>query len=222
MLNAFSAYEHLVSGQQKPGDVSTIGWDLNQLNNINYEKVYKFSLLEPADKIITATLTWNKNFSNIYPFEPLPEKDNNLRLELWAVDSQNPTNSYLLDYSDSSIDNVEHIYALADPNFTNYEVIISTSNVLDQETINSTQRYGLAWNASVKEEDNNIFWYDLNSDGIVDSSDLIKLVDLFSNPKSAESYIIGDINPDGVIDKNDIEKILNNNNRQADWYIQNN
>ena len=222
MLNALGAYENLVSGQQKPGDVSTIGWDLNQLdNNINYEKIYKFSLLEPADKIITTTLTWNKNFNNIYPFEPLPEKDNNLRLELWAVDPLVPTNSYLLDYSDSSIDNVEHIYTLADPNFTNYEIIITISNNQDQKAINTIQRYGLAWNASIKEEEDNIFWYDLNSDGIVDSSDLIMLVDLFSGSKSPESYIIGDINIDGVIDKNDIEKILNNNNRRADWYITN-
>ena len=74
----------------------------------------------------------------------------------------------------------------------------------------------------MKEEEDSISWYDLNSDGIVDISDLNILIDLFSNPKSPESYIIGDINPDGVIDKNDIEKILDNNNRQADWYINNN
>ena len=147
----------------------------------------------------------------------------NLRLELWAVDSQDATNNYLLDYSDSSIDNVEHIYTLADPNFTDYEIIISTSDINDQKEINTIQRYGLAWNISIKEEEDSIFWYDLNSDGIVDSSDLtIMMVNFLSNSKSPESYIIGDINPDGVIDINDIEIILNYNNRQADWYIKNN
>ena len=224
MLNALSAYEHLVSGQQKPGNVSTIGWDLNQLdNNINYEKIYKFSLLEPANKIITTTLTWNKHFSNIYPFEALPEKDNNLRLELWAVDQQDPANSYLLDYSDSFIDNVEHIYSLADPNFTNYEIIISISNIDDKKTTSSIQRYGLAWNASVKEKEDSISWYDLNSDGIVDSSDYaIAMLNLLNNPKSAESYSFGDVKSDGVINIADIEMFLENNNRQADWYTKNN
>ena len=224
MLNALGAYEHLISGQQKPGNISTIGWDLSQLdNNINYEKIYKFSLLEPANKIITTTLTWNKNFSNIYPFEPLPEKDNNLRLELWAVDPQDSTISYLLDYSDSPIDNVEHIYTAADPNFTDYEIIVSVSSVHDQKALNTIQRYGLAWNVSIKEEEDSFFWYDLNSDGIVDSLDLtIMMVNLLGNSKSPENYIIGDINPDGVIDINDIEIILDYNNRQADWYSKNN
>jgi len=224
MLNALSAYEHLISGQQKPGNVSAIGWDLNQLNNnVTYEKIYKFSLSESDNKIITATLTWNKNFSNVYPFESLPEKDNNLRLELWAVDLMNPTNNYLLDYSDSSIDNVEHIHTAADPNFTNYEVIISISNNDDQKAINTIQRYGLAWNASIKGEEDSLFWYDLNSDGVVDSSDYaIVMVNLLNSPESFENYVFGDVNPDGVINTSDIEMFLENNNRQADWYIKNN
>jgi hypothetical protein len=224
MLNALSAYEHLISGQQKPGNVSAIGWDLNQLNNnVTYEKIYKFSLSEPDNKIITATLTWNKNFSNVYPFESLPEKDNNLRLELWAVDLMNPTNNYLLDYSDSSIDNVEHIHTAADPNFTNYEVIISISNNDDQKAINTIQRYGLAWNASIRREEDSLFWYDLNSDGVVDSSDYaIVMVNLLNSPESFENYVFGDVNPDGVINTSDIEMFLENNNRQADWYIKNN
>ena len=34
MLNAVSAYEHLIAGLSKPGDVPTTGWDLNLLDKI--------------------------------------------------------------------------------------------------------------------------------------------------------------------------------------------
>ncbi len=219
MLNAVGAYEHLVAGQQKPGKVSTIGWDLNQLDKKNnIECIYRFTLTEPADKYITATAVWNRHYGSVYPFEPLTEKDNNLRLELWAVDPNNPENSYILDFSDSPVDNTEHIYTVADAEYTDYEIIISMSDIDGNAREFMNQQYGLAWNFSPRQESDDILWYDLNADGIVNDSDLtIMLMNLLDSSKSPESYLIGDINPNGAIDVNDLKALWDHNNQQADW-----
>ena len=219
MLNAVSAYEHLVAGLSKPGNVPTIGWDLNLLDKTQTpQNSYEIRLDEPADKFITATVAWNRHYNTEYPFEPAPEKDCNLRLELWAIDPDNPNNDYLLDYSDSSVDNVEHIHIAADAGYTNYKIIISFSNIEDQKEPALSERYGIAWNVQNFQETDNIFWYDINADGIVNVADcLIMLNNLQNRTKSPDSYLIGDINPNGVIDVYDLVAILDNHNRQADW-----
>ncbi len=220
MLNAVGAYNHLIAGPNEPGDIPTTGWDLNQLDNSQrLENVYKITLAEPADKFITATAVWNKRYNSTYPFEPTPEKDSNLRLELWAVDPDNSSNDYLLDYSDSNVDNVEHIYVPADPNYTNYEIVLSLNDTDDPREIAIAPRYGLAWNISDKQDSDSIFWYDLNADGIVNESDFtILLNNILNSTKSLESYLLGDINADGAIDINDFKILLEHNDPQADWY----
>jgi hypothetical protein len=222
MLNAVGAYEQLVAGMKQPGDVSEIGWDLNTLDKSQtLENIYKITLTEPSEKYITATLVWNRHYNNLYPFESIPEKDSNLQLEIWAVDPDNQDNNYLLDYSDSNVDNIEHIYTAADPGYTNYEIIISFSDINGQEDLSETQRYGLAWKINDKQDNDNIFWYDLCADGIVNESDLTILLNNLSNSnKSPESYLLGDINTDGAIDVNDLKILLNHNNRLADWRIE--
>lgn len=224
MLNAVGAYEHLVAGQMDPGDVPTTGWDLNELSESeNPGYVYKITLLEPTDGFITATIAWNRHFEREFPFEPLLEKDGNLRIELWAIDPDNHDNDYLLDYSDSPVDNVEHIHAAADPKYTDYEIFVSFSNLDPQSEPKANQIYGLAWTVSEKDVTDNILWYDLNADGIVNELDIIEALNNLSNSdKSQNSYVLGDINPDGTIDAKDLEELLNQtkNNRRADWHIQ--
>jgi len=219
ILNAVSAYEHLIAGVSKPGYTPTTGWDLNLLDKIQTpQNSYEIRLDEPADKFITATVAWNRHYNTEYPFEPAAEKNCNLRLELWAIDPDNPNNDYLLDYSDSSVDNVEHIHIAADAGYTNYRIIISFSNIEDPKEPALSERYGIAWNVQKKQETDNIFWYDINADGIVNEADfLIMLNNLLNSTKSPDSYFFGDINPNGVIDVYDLVAILDNHNRQADW-----
>jgi hypothetical protein len=221
MLNAVGAYEHLVAGLSKPGDTPTTGWDLNLLDKIQKpQNTYEIRLDEPADKFITATVAWNRHYNTEYPFEPAPEKDCNLRLELWAIDPDNPNNDYLLDYSDSNVDNVEHIHIAADASYTNYKITISFSNIENPKEPALNQRYGIAWNVNNRQETDNIFWYDINADGIVNRADfLIMLNNLPNSTKSPANYLIGDINPNGVINVYDLVAILDNYNRQADWLI---
>jgi hypothetical protein len=241
MVNAVGAYKHLIAGPAKPGDVPTIGWDNNQLQKSkNPQNIYKITIAEPAEEFVTATVVWNKHYSGVYPFEPMPDKDANLRLELWAVDLNDPNKDYLLDYSDSKVDNVEHIYAQGDANYTNYELVVTYANSSDSNEIQTDQRYGLAWlvqrpvrrpvlrsnseGGSFSEDgseggSNDILLYDLNADGIVNDSDLTILVsNLLTSVKSPRNYPLGDINADGVIDQKDFKILLEHKDTQADWY----
>jgi len=239
MVNAVGAYKHLIAGLMKPGDVPTTGWDNNKLEkNENPQNIYKITIAEPNEEFITATIIWNKHYSGAYPFEPMPDKDANLRLELWAVDTNDPNNNFLLDYSDSKVDNVEHIYCKADANFTNYELIVTYANSSDSNEIQTDQRYGLAWNVSKKQDlvrrsglvrrsfsedgsedgSDNILWYDLNADGIVNDLDLTILVDnILTSIKSPGNYLLGDINADSAIDKKDFKILLDHKDATADW-----
>jgi hypothetical protein len=223
MLNAVGAYNHLVAGQKEPGTVPITGWDNNLLHSGEKpENVYKITVAEPAHKMITATVVWNKHYSGVYPFEPEPQKDSNLRLELWAVDANDPNNNYLLDYSDSNTDNIEHIYRRADADYTNYEIIVSTNAVGEPNQAPASQRYGFAWNITEKNDSDSMFWYDLNADGIVNDSDLAVILDYWITLiQSPTSYFIGDTNGSGAFDTNDVRLILEHLNERADWYSKN-
>ncbi|MHC4143580.1 MAG: S8 family serine peptidase [Planctomycetota bacterium] len=224
LLNAVGAYENLLAGQMGPGDVLTTGWDLNRLAESDRpENVYKITIPEPSDKQITATITWNRHYERVYPFKAAAEKNENLRLEIWAVDPGNPNNNYLLDYSDSSVDNVEHIYVAADAAYANYEIIVSFSGTDEKTEPDRGERYGLAWTVGDKPEADNIFLYDLNADGIVNEDDLvIALNNLLNSGNSPDTYLIGDIKPDGAIDAADLARILDQIqiNRRADWHTE--
>ena len=70
----------------------------------------------------------------------------------------------MLDYSDSAIDNIEHIYCPLDTEFTNYEIILSDSDANDESRKFVTQQYSVAWNIGSKQDKDNILWY---CDGII-------------------------------------------------------
>ena len=225
LLNAVEAYKHLIARVNKSGEILRTGWDLNHLrkseNSGHIANIYKIIIEEPNDKFITTTVVWNKHYDRVYPFESIPEKDANLRLELRAVDPNNPDNNYLLDYSDSSVDNVEHIYCRADANYTNYEIVVSYSNTDELSKTPTTHRYGLAWNVSKEQVKESIFCYDLNADGIVNELDFtIMFNNLLTSTKTSDSYLLGDINTDGVIDVNDLQILLKHINLEADWYTE--
>jgi len=226
MLNAVSAYDQLIAGQRGPGVVPSTAWDLNQLlDSKNVAHSYRITLNNPADKVIAVTLVWNKHYKNEYPFEPLPEKDTNLRLELWAIDYNNPYNDSLMDYSDSAVDNVEHIFSLLDANISNYEILVSYGEANEPNEVVSSP-YAIAWdikqnvkNYTDRMQDTDLFWYDLNSDGIVDELDFVFLVEnLISSGKTSENPLIGDIDLSGAIDVNDLRILMNNRGLKADWY----
>ncbi|RKY10280.1 MAG: hypothetical protein DRP65_06865 [Planctomycetota bacterium] len=207
VLNAQGAYEQLVAGQGPAGDAGPIGWDNSTIENTGSgANVYRFRMPEIHDKLITATLVWNRHYEDRYPFAALTEADSDLRLELWAVDPNDPEAGYLLDYSDSISDNVEHIYCAADPNYSTYELIVTFSNPADSDVLNpALERYGLAWRTDEADTTENIYWYDLNYDGSIDVMDFTTLLKNLNSPADTEAgYLLGDINMDGMIDIKDV------------------
>jgi hypothetical protein len=125
MVDGLAAYNILTAGMQRDGNVKTTGWDTNIIEpNYIDEKVYRIKTDSLAKPHIYATLVWNRSYSDEYPFEPLLKYWADLRLELWAVDSAG--SSRLVDYSNSPVDNVEHIYFALEPN-TEYQLVVSQS-----------------------------------------------------------------------------------------------
>ncbi|MFA5554359.1 MAG: S8 family serine peptidase [Phycisphaerae bacterium] len=216
MLNAVGAYNTLIAGQYKPGNAAKLGWDVSKLDpNMVLENSYRFTISSPAEKFITATVVWNKNYQDKYPFEALPEKDADLKLELWAIDSENPYNNYLLDFSDSKVDNVEHIYTKANPNFTEYEIVVAYSVLKNKNT--DPDRYALAWSAAENTADDKKLWFDLNTDGKFDNKDIaILLENIIDFSRKSSRYLVGDINQDGKIDFEDLQIFTNELKSQSE------
>lgn len=213
MVNAVEADRQLSAGRFTPGNCPVTGWDLGKLNaNQVTSNVYKIKIDEPADKMLTATVTWNRHISPVYPFDYLPQNDARIRLECWAIDANNPQNSYLLDYSDSPRDFVEHLYCAPDPNYADYAIIVSYSN-RNANLPTDPSIYGLAWNVSQKSANDDMARFDLNGDGVFDKHDIKVLLDnLLGGLEKTDNYLFGDINGDGIIDAQDLQIFLNHLN----------
>ncbi len=205
LLNAVDAYFQLIAGSSPPGDSNLTGWDIRQLDpNTFPAAIHTIKITAPADKFITATVCWNKNYGDFYPFAAQGEKDANLRLELWAVDTNNPDYDYLLDYSDSPVDNLEHIHHPTDPNYTDYEIIISYS-----APPGVAATCALAWNVSPQPKRDDTLSLDLDSDTEVTIADAIILLDnILAYIENPNAYLLGDINSDGSIDSADLQIML--------------
>jgi hypothetical protein len=223
MIDAARAYRLLTSGRGKPGDVAKAGWDLNQLEGQRvFQQVYRMVVDDPVNKVLTATLTWNRHYSDQYPFEHLTDKDTDLRLEVWAVNPANPSRDILLDYSDSRLDNVEHLSFATRAPYTQYKVVVSYANLEAPMPAGASERYALAWSVDEKPREESILWYDLNADGIVNELDAAILIgNLVAERRSSPSYLIGDVNGDGTIDQRDVDELFQRNNLTADWYASN-
>lgn len=222
MVNAARAHELLTAGRGKPGDIAAEGWDLNQVRQgLENQQVYRVVVEEPSQKTLTATLVWNRHYGQAYPFKRLSDIDSDLRLEVWGVDPANQTSPVkLLDYCDSKVDNVEHVYIRTLPEYTVYEIVVSYSDRNAKPTSPAGERYALAWSIETKQADENLLWYDLNADGVVDDQDLAILKNnSAAGQKSPQAYVIGDITMDGTIDDADVQAVEANRNKKAAWRI---
>jgi hypothetical protein len=209
MLDAFAAYKTLQAGRQKAGEVSELGWDSDELENeLVSEKIYKLDINEPNDKLITATICWNRHFEDKYPFNRIIEEDTDIRLELWAIDSTGEKEDKLLDFSDSKIDNVEHIYFPADTNYTEYEIIVVMANT-DELQPELGQQYSIAWSVSDNPQELSPLWYDLDGNGEINSDDLSILIhNCVQFNQQSDEYMIGDMNSDGTLDEKDLDTFM--------------
>lgn len=221
MVDALGAHRILTAGRFQPGSVSSTGWDLNQIDRTqDLPQVYRFTVDESAGRMLTATLTWNRHYSQTYPFERIPGTDSDLRIEVWAIDPEDSNNDLLLDFCDSKVDNVEHIHVPMLAEYRVYELVVSYAETEGQTAL-ASERYGLAWSVGDRSQANSILWYDLNADGVVDEADLaIFLANRTLGLTSPDAYLIGDVNMDGVIDGADLESLIANRSRKADWHAE--
>lgn len=129
MVDGFAAYSVLTAGMQQDGIVASSGWNTASIGT-NYiaEKAYRFKTDEFKNPYVSLTLVWNRVYENEYPFAPVWQSWADLQLELWVVDANG--RGQLVDYSNSPVDNVEHIYTALDPN-SEYEFVISNSLASD-------------------------------------------------------------------------------------------
>ncbi|MCX5634131.1 MAG: S8 family serine peptidase [Phycisphaerae bacterium] len=129
MVDGFAAYSVLTAGMQQDGIVASSGWDTTSIEpNYIAEKAYRFKADGFKNPYVSLTLVWNRVYEDEYPFAPVWQSWADLQLELWVVDANG--RGQLVDYSNSSVDNVEHIYTALDPN-SEYEFVISNSLVSD-------------------------------------------------------------------------------------------
>lgn len=205
-LNSVRAFDHLVAGTQPPGDIGPQGWDNNRLKkNSASANVYRLVIDDPRDNFIVATLIWNRHYEENYPFRANYDMDTDMRMELWAVNDEFPEKNYMIDYSDTRNDNIEHIYSPCDPNFAVYEIIVSANENEQNADFDDFERYGLAWDLRGEDSKDSIFWYDLSENGKVGVEDFRIILELINaGGKVEENAYTGDINMDGVIDVADL------------------
>jgi hypothetical protein len=210
VLDAFGAYNTLVAGRHHHGEVPIEGWDLGTLQEEKTaENSYQFEIPEPNNKMITITAAWNRHYQKQYPFNPIPEKDADIRLELWAYDKDGQREDVLLDYSDSKTDNVEHIYCMADANYTEYEIVVLFADGTNPDA-GLIENYGLAWRVTETGPEHDVTWYDLNGDGQLNKEDIVVLLENASKSLTGSNdYLVGDINDDGRIDIKDVTSFVN-------------
>lgn len=170
LLDAQGAYQLLVEGRL-PEAGGQMGWDNTMLTSEQPAAIYPISISKPEGLYLTATIAWNRHYEDRYPFHPLEDRNSDLRLELWGIDP-NTAERILLDISDSPVDTVEHIYVPLFSDYHDYELIVACSN-LDVLAESQGEHVGLAWSAGADPSLDNLWWYDLNEDGLVDGIDRI-------------------------------------------------
>lgn len=204
ILNTQRAYDVLISGRQISDSNSIAGWDKDEVDALT-EKSY--FIIPPSQQdqeyFLQATLVWNKNFENHYPFNELKDLDVDLKLELWAQ-YEGSGQVLLADFSDSRSDNVEHLFFRHDPKVLEYELVVVFSERESIERVNISQKYALSWTFVDYQKQSKLFWYDLNGDTKINFDDVSLLIKRLGPIDQTDSTCTGDLNCDGVIDLNDL------------------
>lgn len=173
-VDAPAAYNQLLAASHPAGLVPAAGWNSSQIaNSPSSLDSYRFQVTAPEERI-TVTLAWNRHYQNEYPYRPLSAANTDLRLELWAIDPDNSARDYRLSVSDSPIDNLEHLFVAADPEFSWYEIRVTTGQKAahDPTPPVTVETYALAWRtSSAAEWRNQPLWQDINGDGSINALD---------------------------------------------------
>jgi len=169
------------------------GWDYEPSLATGEKRFYEFSVGE-GQKLndLSIALTWNINVENssFFTFNPTTSLAD-LSLELY--DSSTGFLAAEIDSSDSSVDNVEHIF-ISDLSAGTYHL-----RVTNKATGSFDTDFGLAFRSTA------ILLGDTNLSGGVDFFDITPLIDLFT---TGDYQVEADLNCDGVVNFFDISGFI--------------
>lgn len=225
LVNAMASYQQLMAGvSDDPAGQENAGWDLNVLsldpNESESARVYFLPGKLLAGRWLRATLCWYLSYEIRGIYRPLPLND--LRLELWAVNEWGQLET-LLDYSDSPLDNVEHIY-FQNPSEQNVALVVR-GGVAPENYTSGSETFALAFCEEPLTWQGDQLAGDLNLDGLVNQEDITQLL-LYWRASQTESvagdpqkeYSAGDINFDGAIDLSDLQTLLQQWQQRSPWH----
>lgn len=163
-LNVFNNYLITQGGQfigstGTPTPIDSYGWDYHTVSTAS-DRSYEIEIPEGSTATeLSVILTWNVDVNSVnFSGQTLAD------LSLTLRDSTNA----IIELSDSSVDNTEHIYIGADQDVTFLEPGTYTLEVSADGFI--TQDYGLAWRTSTLFDEASA---DFDEDGDVDGSDYL-------------------------------------------------
>jgi hypothetical protein len=141
MIDGVAAYRILTAGMQRDGNIENIGWDTNLIEpNYVSERSYRFKTNGIKKPHVSITLVWNRTYENEYPFKPAWQNWADLQIELWRVNADGSVK--LVDYSNSPVDNVEHIYFSLESNIE-YEFVVTHN--LSSDLPGCLTPYSISW-----------------------------------------------------------------------------
>ena len=186
------------NGSANPSNAQTAdfnGWDYEENLAANQERFYEFTVVEGNElEGFSIALTWNLNTQIVNVIQGFVAVEANelanLSLELIDV-SDNST----IASSNSSVDNVEHIFHSSLTSGT-YRLRVANGST------NVGTDYGLAFRGTVVDA---VLLGDCNLDGVVDFFDIGPLIGFMTSSVYLEQ---ADCNQDGVVDFFDIAAFL--------------
>lgn len=191
-LNILNSYNIQQGGEVNGGTTSATaataninGWDYENNLSSNDDRYYEFTVgADEAVEDFSIALAWN--FNVVLTFRPSQLAD----LSLQLTDS----NNNVVDFSDSSVDNVEHIFIPSLPAGT-YQLRVENSSAFNTD-------YGLAFGGTVVPA---VLLGDSNLDGVVNFFDVAALVGFLTSGSYLEQ---ADTNQDGVVNFLDIASFI--------------
>jgi hypothetical protein len=162
VLNVYNSYIQLEAGEQSPSAIShealggnhsalsggyaepLVGWDFTTFSSSSTQDVYNHYLVPTSSHAgsytLTATLVWERPFETSVTSNPI----NNLDLFLYDA-TRNTTTP--LDYSDSTVDNVQELYdvGLTAGDTYDLEVFKAGGTIGSEGNISNSETYALAY-----------------------------------------------------------------------------
>lgn len=224
LVNVIASYQQLMAGaSNSPASGENMGWDLNRLsldpNDPDAVQVYFMPQTLLPGRYFHATLCWYLSYEIKGIYRPLPLHD--LRLELWTVNEYGHL-EHLLDYSDSPVDNVEHIYF---QNPAEQYVALVVRGIPAPDHPANYETFALAFSEVDSHWQGDRLAGDLNLDGLVNQEDITQLL-IYWRASQTESlagvlqkeYSAGDINFDGAINLADLQTLLQQWQQRSPWH----